>query len=82
MAFFFFFKVLLTTVLVLPVYNVVGLFCADDTEGVDGSVRRREVSVLTRSSGEASCRRLTTGQELTHAGERPENKDLNTVNKT
>lgn len=54
----------------VPVYNVIGFLCADDTEGVDGSVGGGEVGVLTWSTGEASCWGLTAGQELTHTGKK------------
>lgn len=55
---------------VVPVYNIIGLFCADDTEGVDGSVGRCEVGVLSRSAGETPRRALTASQKLTHSAEK------------
>lgn len=54
----------------VPVYNVIGLFCADDTEGVDGSIGRCEVGVLSWSPGKTPCWALTASQKLTHTGEK------------
>lgn len=54
----------------VPVYNTVGLLCADDAQSVDRGVGRRQVSVLTRAAGEAARRALTASQELTNAGGR------------
>lgn len=54
----------------VPVYNIIGLFCADDTEGIDGSIGRCEVGVLSWSPGKAPRWALTASQKLTHTGER------------
>lgn len=52
----------------VPVNNVIGLFCADDAEGIDGGVSGCEVGVLSRSSRETPRWALTASQKLTHAG--------------
>lgn len=54
----------------VPVYDIVGLLCADDAQRVDGGVGRREVGVLSRSSGETARGALTASQKLTHAGQK------------
>lgn len=51
---------------IVPVNNIIGLFCADDTEGIDGGVSGREVGVLSWSSGKTPCWALTASQKLTH----------------
>jgi len=58
----------------VPVYNIIGLLCADDAEGVDGGVGGREVGVLSWSSGEPARRALTARQKLTHTGEKKRKK--------
>lgn len=54
---------------IIPVYNIIGLICADDAEGVDGSVGGCKVGVLPRSPGKTPCWALTACQKLTHTGE-------------
>lgn len=58
----------------VPVNNIIGLFCADDTEGVDSSVGGCEVGVLSWSPRKSACWALTAGQKVTHTGEK--NKKL------
>lgn len=50
-----------------PVNHTVGLFCADDAQGVDGCVRRRQVGVLAWAPSKASSRTLTPSKKLAHA---------------
>ncbi len=58
----------------VPVYNTIGLFCAEDTEGVDGSIGRCEVGVLSWSSSKTPRWALTASQKLTHTREREDQK--------
>lgn len=57
-----------------PVYDIVGLLCAQDAQGVYSSICRGQVSVLSRTSSKAAHRALTPGQELTHTGSREQNR--------
>lgn len=51
---------------VKPVDDFVGLLCAQDAKAVYSCVGGSQVSMLTRTSTESTCRTLTSGQELAH----------------
>lgn len=53
----------------LPVYDIIGFFCADDTESVYGSVSRCKVGMLSWSARKTSVWALTASQELAHTGD-------------
>lgn len=53
----------------VPVYNIIGLFCADDTEGVNSSIGGSKMCVLSWSSSKTPSWALTASQELTHTAE-------------
>ena len=52
----------------IPVNDVVGLFRADDAEGVDSRVGGGQVWMLAGAPGEPSSGALAPWQEVTHAG--------------
>lgn len=53
----------------LPVYDIIGFFCADDTESVHSSIGRCKVGMLSWSPCKTSGWALTASQELAHAGD-------------
>lgn len=60
----------------LPVYDVIGFFCADDTESIHGSVSRCKVGMLSWSACKTSAWALTASQELAHTGDERSNNGL------